>query len=276
MFLRLLFLVCLPPLVAFGQDSLPIRPGDKPAKVDDAIPPNKPAPKKDVEESKAAPAATPDEEKKAESPKTENKAPKAESSNKATPPASADDAEVPVVVIQSGDSLTKVSSQVYGNGGYHLILKHFNKCDPTKLKIGQVIKTPDLMWLLEKSKVVPLMADAVQEVMDGRKIFMEQEAILRKAAKGSGDAGAVEEGLKAQLLEAQKKFASATQKFNTVREGMKAAPASTSLQLRTVSTLIGELAAGKATKPVAKMDRVHTHLGNALVYAVIWAESGYK
>ena len=189
----------------------------------------------------------------------------------------AEDAAVPARTIAKGDNLSKISDQVYGNGGYHIVLKYFNKADPKKLKVGQVIKTPELMWLMEHEKVVPLMADAVAEIMEGRAAYMEVEGTLRTAAKAAKRGNvAVDEAVKVKLLEAQTKVAAAMQKFTTKREGMAAVPEVTGLQLRSVSELLGVLASGKSAKYAKDIDMVHVHLANALVYASIWAKKGYQ
>lgn len=244
-----------------AQDVFPIRPGDpgtkelvapvtdpNDKKLDEQIKPVKePAPKpKPAPAAKAKPAPTPE-------PKEEM---------------------IQEFVIESGGSLTKVSAEAYGRLGYWRLLKLYNDADPNKLKIGQVIKAPDLLWLLEQEKVVPLLKDAVDDLMAGRALYMEVEGVIRPKVKGANKVTPSEED-KAKLLEAQKLIATASAKFGKTREGVSGAPNSTLLQLRTVGTLIGDIAKG-TSKTGDKMTLVHQHLGNALTYCIIWAREGFS
>lgn len=254
---------------ALTAQTAPPTAAPPPAAVEPAAPPS-PSKANSVEVTPPEPATAPKTE-----PQT---APEAKP---ATPAATeekpAEDASVPARTIAKGDNLSKIADQVYGNGGYHIVLKYYNKADPKKLKVGQVIKTPDLLWLMEREKVVPLMADAVTEIMEGRAAYMEVEGTLRTAAKSAKRGKvAVDEAVKAKLLEAQTKVTAAMQKFTTKREGMAAVPEITGIQLRTVSELLGGLASGKSAKYAKDIDMVHAHLANALVYASIWAQKGYQ
>jgi LysM repeat protein len=177
-------------------------------------------------------------------------------------------------VIQSGGSLSKVSAEAYGRLGYWRVLKLYNGIDTDKLTIGQVIKAPDLLWLLKKEKVVPFLKDAVDDLMAGRAKYMEVEDVIRPRVKGSDKITPSEEDT-AKLLEAKKLIANASAKFGEPRKGINGAPNSTLLQLRIVGELIGEIADG-TSKTGDKMTLVHHHLGNALTYCIIWAREGFS
>ena len=175
----------------------------------------------------------------------------------------------PEHVIDSGDSLTKVSAQAYGRAGYWRVLKLHNDCDPAKLKIGQVIKTPDLQWLLEEEGIVPLLKDAADSMMEGRKLFMEVED-----AMSADGLSAPDDAMKAKIAEAQKLITKSRNLFANKREGVSGLPNSTLLQLRTAGELMGKVAKGSRVKTNAT--QVHERFGNAITYGVLWAREGFK
>ena len=172
-------------------------------------------------------------------------------------------------VIGSGDSLTKVPAQAYGRAGYWRVLKLYNECDPAKLKIGQVIKTPNLEWLLEEEGIVPLLKDAADSMMKGRKLFMEVED-----AMDAGGLSSPNDEMKAKIVEAQKLITQSRNLFADKREGVSGLPNSTLLQLRTAGELMGKVAKGDGVK--TNTTQVHERFGNAITYGVLWAREGFK
>ncbi len=247
---------------AFSQDSFPIQPGD-PGEADPVKPLADPTAKHLPKVAKASEAVPP---------------PPVESTTKADTPKPplgvTPKAHLPEYIIKSGDSLTKVSAEAYGRRGYWRLLKLYNDADPNRLKVGQVIKTPEIAWLLEQEGVVPLFADAAEDLMKGRAIFMETEDELRKQVTGANKVAPDEEAKK-QIKNAQRLIAAAGEKFAEKREGVSGLPNSTLQQLRTVSKLMGQVAEG-TSNTAGKMSLVHEHFGNALTYCIIWAREGFK
>jgi LysM repeat protein len=199
-----------------GQDAFPLKPGELP----DPVAPLKDPTGKDPKADPSAPVV------KAKS------APPVSAVSKPTAPRTLiqprDEDTVPSHIIESGDSLTKVAAKAYGRSGYWRLLKLYNECDPAKLKIGQVIKTPDLEWLLEEEHIVPLLKDAADSMMKGRSIFMDAEQAMDEKGIKVPD-----EEIKVLITEARKHVAHARELFSTKREGVIGLPNSTLLQLRT-------------------------------------------
>lgn len=178
-------------------------------------------------------------------------------------------------VIASGDSLTGIAAKVYGRAGYWRVLKLYNDCDPAKLTIGQVIRVPDLEWLLEEEGVIPLFEDAADAVMQGRNLIMEAEdAMKEQEMEKSGDVSPDEQTV-AKLSKARELLARARELFAEKRKGVAGIPKSMLLQLRTAGELMGEMAAN-ADNDARKMAEVHERLGNAVTYCVIWAREGFN
>lgn len=173
-------------------------------------------------------------------------------------------------VIASGDSLTAIAAKVYGRAGYWRVLKLYNDCEPSKLKIGQVIRVPELEWLLKQEGVIPLFEDAATAMMQAQSLIIEAEDTMEEQGVDAPD-----EETAAKISEAQKLLARARELFAEKREGVAELPNSMLLQLRTAGELMGEVAA-KTGNAETKMAEVHERLGNALTYCVIWAREGFN
>lgn len=172
-------------------------------------------------------------------------------------------------VVAVGDNLSKIALRAYGRAGYWRLLKLYNECDPAKLKVGQVLKAPELDWWMEEEGMVPLFEDAVEAMMAGRARFMEMEEALETAGE------TLDESTREGLLQARELLQRAGEAFMREREGVKGEPNSTVQQLRTAGELIQELA-GSAFKSQRKRAEVHERLGNALTYGIIWAREGFE
>lgn len=175
-------------------------------------------------------------------------------------------------VIAQGDNLSRIAAKVYGRAGYWRLLKLYNDCDPSKLKIGQVIEVPDLVWWLKEEGVVEKYEEAATALMKGRSLFMlaEEDLLADPAMAAQPPPESV-----SLISEAQALLAAARDGFATKPEGVTGTPNSALLQLRTASELMGAVAKGDA-RPSVAMAEVHERLGNALTYCLIWAREGFK
>ena len=157
--------------IGLGQGSIPIKPSEVPVEI--LKPLADPTGKDDPNAPKVS--ATPPPITAPSAKPVVKAVPAVVATSKAPISATSREIAVPEYVIGSGDSLTKISAQAYGRAGYWRVLKLYNECDPSKLKIGQVIKAPDLQWLIEEEGISPLLKDAADSMMEGRKLFMEVE-----------------------------------------------------------------------------------------------------
>jgi LysM repeat protein len=246
--------------IGLGQGAFPTKPSEVP--VEGVKPLVDPTGQDDP--NAPQPAATPP-------PIADPKAKPVVKASKSTAPISATDrpSAVPEYVIDSGDSLTKVSAQAYGRAGYWRVLKLYNECDPAKLKIGQVIQAPDLGWLLEEEGIVPLLKDAADSMMEGRKLFMEVEDAMHAEGLSTPN-----DEMKTKIVEAQKLITKSRTLFADKRDGVSGLPNSTLLQLRTAGELMGKVAKGSRVRTNAT--QVHERFGNAITYGVLWAREGFK
>ncbi len=269
MMTRLIALLGATTLMATGQDVFPRKPSE--AKKD-PVPPlvdptgsDKQA-QKPAAEVAAAPVPQPEAEPQPRFTDPDAK-PKPKPRFTEPKPTAEEKAHVSEHVIASGDSLTKVSAKAYGRSGYWRLLKLYNDCDPSKLKIGQVVKAPDLDWLLAKENIIPLFQEASDKMMQSRQLFMEAESGI--------DESGLTEDVKGKLAEAQKLLAQSQELFAAKPEGTTGLPNSTIKQLRTVGLLMGDIANGKGSAS-SKANLAHEHFGNALTYCVIWARDGFN
>ncbi len=173
-------------------------------------------------------------------------------------------------IIEKGDTLGKVSEKAYGRTRYWRILKLYNECDPSKLKVGQKIKAPELKWLLASCKF----SEHFPEIsLDLLKIKSD----LITIEDSQPDKKYTENTLK-QLDELGTLTGKITEKLkeSAKLKAVKTPPYATLKQLRTCRQYLNMLA---AQKKVGRRDLnalIHEHLSNALVYAVLWAKSDFK
>jgi len=183
-------------------------------------------------------------------------------------PAKPADERVSVHFIEKGDTLGRISERAYGRTRYWRILKLYNQCDPTKLKIGQEIKAPELDWLLASCGLQEKLPSVAAGML---KIHQD----LIKVEDSTPDLEFSEEQLKE--IDKLGTLAGEIQKALRVKEtGIANPPYATLKQLRTCRKHLNKIASGKNARNQKTHSLAHEHLSNAIVYSVLWAKDGFK
>ena len=178
--------------------------------------------------------------------------------------------------IENGDTLGAVAGKRYGHAGYWRLISAYNDIDANRLKIGQVVQTPSLAFALKHNEVNKVIGKEVEAILAAREVFLKHEETLASLGKDAGETVKVSEEISKDLTDAAKKIETARIALFEKREGVTKSPSSMAGQLKTVSNLYGEIAAGKGPKFSYKLERVHIHFGNAVAYSILWARDGYK
>jgi len=175
--------------------------------------------------------------------------------------------------VKPGGSMSFISANAYRRPGYWRILKLHNGVSPEKLQAGQMIKAPDLDWLLADSGLTAKYPEVVKDFMLARKMFMEMEDA--NEAKIQNDTIAPSEEDQKKIAEAQSLIAKCRETLMAKKDGVTSPPSATILQLRTASQKMGLVSKG-TSKAAITQNLVHEHFSNAMVYAVLWARDGFK
>ncbi len=174
---------------------------------------------------------------------------------------------VTIHTIEKGGTLGQVSEKAYGRTRYWRILKLYNEVDPSKLKVGQLIKAPDLTWLLKSCKLEAKFPEVAQTLLNVKKGLIQLEDANPKLV--------FDENQKAEILKLSELIEKSEKTLNAKHKGVKSPPYATLKQLRTCRTFLNQIAAGKKSRRNPH-SLAHEHLSNAIVYSVLWARDGFK
>jgi hypothetical protein len=180
-----------------------------------------------------------------------------------------DPATFPTYRITSGDRLYNIAHKHYGSGHYGEFLATYNEIDPSKLKIGQEIRMPEIDEAFNAAGLYPLMSEECATILKVRTDFLAMEPALTAAA-----GKAISPEMKDQLLACRKSTLSAMEALGREKPGVRKVPNSVQIQLRSCAENLNTLAKGQySTEHIA---RVHQRLGYAISYAIVWARNGYE
>ena len=175
----------------------------------------------------------------------------------------------PTYSITSGDRLYNIAHQHYGSGHYGEFLAAYNDIDPSKLRVGQEIRLPSIDEAFNAAGLYPLMSEECGMVLKARSDFQEMEPTLRTMAGKP-----ISAETKERLLECRKLVLEAMHALGREKVGVREAPQSVQVQLRSCAENLNRLAKGRyATKHIA---RVHQRFGYSVSYAIVWARNGYE
>lgn len=176
--------------------------------------------------------------------------------------------------VASGDTLGKISALRYGSPAYSPLIKVHNDVDERRLKVGQLLKTPSIATIARESgaHVLVRFPDEIRSLLQVREDYIAIEAEISSEA----NAGKMPDDVKPKLAELRKKLEGVSYGLERRQQGVTGMPNSTLSQLRSVSLNLRSLEKGDFGKEASRPGRVHTHLGLALTYAIIWGQQGFK
>ncbi|NNC88044.1 MAG: hypothetical protein HKN82_06230 [Akkermansiaceae bacterium] len=177
-------------------------------------------------------------------------------------------------VLESGGTLGKISALHYDSPAYAPLVKLYNRVDERRLKVGQVIKTPSIATILREagSRVLVRYPEEMRGILEVRNEYMEIESAVSSGAS----IGAIAEELKPRLRGLRRKLEAISYGLEKRKHGVAGAPNSTLSQLQSVRLNLQALERADFGKHASRPGRVHTHLGLALTYAILWGEEGFK
>jgi LysM repeat protein len=180
--------------------------------------------------------------------------------------------------IKPGDSLSKIATDLYGNRAYWAVLAIYNNVDEiAKLKVGAVLKTPELPVVFADQGLMPLMKDEMEALLKARELFMKVESRLSALHEGAGDKPVkVPEDMKATLLAAAEAADKAAVGLGKKKPGVVAVPAKMIGQIKSIAENLRELAAGENDGFGYDIDMVHQRIVQATLNGIKWARNGFK
>ena len=90
------------------------------------------------------------------------------------------------------------------------------------------------------------------------------------------EAGAIAEDLKPKLQAMRRKVEAVSFGLERRKGNVQGMPNSTLSQLRSVSLTLRSIERSDFGKQASRLDRVHTHIGLALTYAILWGQQGFR
>lgn len=180
--------------------------------------------------------------------------------------------------LAKGDNISKITRDRYGSGHYSRVVLLHNDLRPAQassLKIGKVIKTPDIAAIYQDEGLMDVVPDGCNALLAARRAFIVAEQDVQAAygdEEPSGDLELSPKAVKA-LSVAVKQIDAAVEGFEVEHEQVVNAPHMLIDELRSARGLLGKLSDGTARR--FKADEIHKHLGNATAYAIIWARADY-
>jgi hypothetical protein len=180
--------------------------------------------------------------------------------------------------VKPGDSLSKIATVLYGNRAYWAVLALYDNVDETaELKVGAVLKTPELSVVFADQGLTPLMKDEVEALLKARELFMKVETRLWDLRQEAGDKPMkVPEEMKATLLAAAEAADKAAVGLGKKKPDVVAVPAKMIGQIKSLAENLRELAAGENDGFGYNIDMVHQRIVQATLNGIKWAHNGSK
>jgi len=179
--------------------------------------------------------------------------------------------------LKKGETLWGVAAQVYGNRHYDkLIALHNRIARPERIPAGTVLRVPDLSAVLAEAGLAPRYSAGIDLLLEiyseYRIVEQELDDLHRAAGRTTVQLSAK---TRAHLDAAAGAADAAIEYFSRPGEGA-ARPDRLIGQLRSLSSLLGQLAGGANDGYGYDLDMVHQHLAWAMQNACRWAEKGFS
>lgn len=181
--------------------------------------------------------------------------------------------------LAKGDNISKITRDRYGSSHYSRVVLLHNDLRPAQansLKIGKVIKTPDIAAIYQEGGLMDVVPEGCNALLAARRAFIVAEQDVRAAHGDEEPSGELELSPRASkaLGVAVEQLEAAIEGFEVEHEQIVNPPRMLLDELRTARGLVGKLADGTAGR--FKAAEVHKHLGNATAYAIIWSRADYS
>lgn len=177
--------------------------------------------------------------------------------------------------IESGVTLGKIASEVYGNSAYATLVSVYNSKPANKLFLGEVLKTPapyEIYTNLEGKAVWEKYPYAIRDCLRIHEDFKKLEPIISKE-KAAGDGYSDE--TKKKLDEMIWLLDQIKRDFYEKIEGVNEFPVSTTTQLHSAYTNLQNIRRGDLGTKNLRLQRVHIYLINGYSYAIAWGRDGF-
>jgi len=181
------------------------------------------------------------------------------------------------VVVKKGDTLWMLGVRLYGNRHFaRVIALHNNITDPTKLRVGLVLRVPDLKMLLVEEGLCETAESEVDAILRARALFRRHGRRLVDIRRGTRHQRVVvPEAVADDLREAAKCIDSAIT-WLRAKKSVEAIPQLMIGQLENFSRNLKELAGGSRNENNYDLDMVHQRLVHAIYNGIKWARSGFR
>ena len=177
--------------------------------------------------------------------------------------------------IQSGMTLGKIGSEVYGNSAFSTLISVFNKKPANKLFIGEQVATPSpykIFTELEGKAVWERYPYAIRDCLKVQEDFKKlTPTIIKEKASKEG----YSEETKAKLDEMIWLLDQVKRDFFEKVEGINEIPVSATTQLHSSYTNLKSIRAGDLGTKNLRIQRVHLYLINGYSYALAWGRDGF-
>ena len=181
--------------------------------------------------------------------------------------------------LAKGDNISKITRDRYGSSHYSRVVLLHNDLRPAQansLKIGKVIKTPDIATIYQDEGLMDVVPDGCNALLAARRAFIVAEQDVEAAYGDEEPSGDLELSPRASraLAVAVEQLDAAIEGFEVDHEQIVNPPRMLLDELREARGLVGKLADGTARR--FKGGEIHKHLGNATAYAIIWSRADYS
>lgn len=177
--------------------------------------------------------------------------------------------------VKQGDTLVKIATDRYGHAAYAEVLALYNNVDPTKLKVGQVVKTPDLRAIAKEEKLIPTVGDEVDAMLKAREAYLPLVPKLIEFRK-TNEHPAIPPDMKKDLLAGVALIDKAADGLAAKKEGVVEVPKKMIGQLRSIAAVLLEISDGQIDENGYNVEEVNQRVALALVNGIKWARNGFK
>ena len=177
--------------------------------------------------------------------------------------------------VKEGDTLSKIATERYGHSAYAEVLALYGNVDPTKLRVGQAVKTPDLRTIAKAEKLIPTVGEEMEAIFKAREAYLPLAPKLVEFRKAN-ERVVVPEDMKKELLGAVALVDKAVDGLAAKKEGVVESPKKMIGQLRSIAAVLLELSDGQIDENGYNVAEVNQRVALALVNGIKWARNGFK
>ena len=179
--------------------------------------------------------------------------------------------------VKRGDTMAELGRRLYGHRNFYLVIVlHNNVPDPSRIRVGLVLRVPDLKTLLAREGLCKVAEPEVDAILKARELFRRHERQLhllsRNAERGRVT---VPDAVAADLREAAKHADTAAAGLRT-KKNVKATPKLMVGQLENLSRELKEVADGVSSSQGKNIDVAHQRFIYAICNGIKWARSGFN